>query len=506
VKLSEHFDEKGSVLLKHACGMQLEGIISKIADGPYRSGRNGDWIKTKCSERQEFIITGFKPATNDPRAIGALILGYYEEGELQYAGRVGTGYTNKVAREIWQKLQPLARTTPPFKALPAEERGRGAGNPRWVEPTLVAEIDFRGWTGGKRLRHGSFKGLREDKSAAEVVREVPAMPAQQTQPRGAVAKVASSSKTPSSSKTEKTGKARGASKTAKAADTQVGSVRLSNPDRVYWEEVGVTKQNLADFYASIWDWIAPQVVGRALSLVRCPEGATGQCFFQKHASAGLDAKYLKLVLEDGDHVISVDSLDGLIALVQAGVLEVHVRGSTIERLDAANRLVFDLDPGPGTTWEDIVRAARDVRDRLAALKFESFLKTSGGKGLHVVLPTAHTPWDEAKAFARSIAIAMAGDEPSRYTAVLSKKERQGKIFVDYLRNSREATAIAAYSTRARKGAPVSVPITWKELGALPGADRYTLQNLNARLGRLRKDPWADIDKHKPKLPKVIGRR
>ena len=248
--------------------------------------------------------------------------------------------------------------------------------------------------------------------------------------------------------------------------------------------------------------MAPHVVGRPLALVRCPEGATAECFFQKHASAGIDQKRLHLVREpDGDHVITIGDLDGLISLVQAGVLEIHTRGTTADALETGDRLVFDLDPGPGIAWDDIVAAAREVRRRLADEGLESFLKTSGGKGLHVVLPTAPAPWDVAKAFARGIAEAMTADDPSRYTATVKKTSREKRILVDYLRNSREATAVAPYSTRARPGAPVSTPITWEELGAQTAANSYTVLNLGQRLARLRKDPWADIGKVKQKLPK-----
>jgi bifunctional non-homologous end joining protein LigD len=246
----------------------------------------------------------------------------------------------------------------------------------------------------------------------------------------------------------------------------------------------------------------PHLVGRPISLLRCPEGAEGQCFFQKHARAGIPAEYLHLVSEKGDKIISVDDLDGVIALVQGGVLEIHTRGTTIDNRERADRLVFDLDPGPGTGWKDVVAAARDVRGRLAALKLKSFLKTSGGKGLHVVLPIRPTPWDEAKTFTQIVAASMAADAPERYLATADKSRRTKRIFIDYLRNSREATAVAPYSTRARAGAPVSVPIDWSELGSLKSANQYTVQNLIQRLARLRKDPWAAIGRIKQTLPKL----
>jgi bifunctional non-homologous end joining protein LigD len=506
IRLSESFEERGPVLLKHACQLGLEGIISKRANAPYRSGRGGDWIKTKCSDRQEFIVAGYATSTVDPRAIGALILAYNQDGALHYAGRSGTGYSHAVARDLFKRLQPLRRDKPPFR-LPAEETR--ARNAQWVEPKLVVEANFHGWTHGERVRHASFQGIREDKAPSDVVREVKAMP---------VASKGSAVRRKAAKATSKSAPAKGGrSSAAKAAPAKAAgakaakkpssaySVTLTNPDRVYWEDADVTKRMLADFYADIWRWAAPHMVGRPLSLVRCPEGAAGQCFFQKHASAGIDTKHLHLVREpDGDEIISIDTLDGLISLVQAGVLEVHTRGTTIDSLETADRLVFDLDPGPGIGWADIVAAAREVRQRLSDAGLTTFLKTSGGKGLHVVLPIRPSPWDEAKAFSRGIAEQMARDNPQRYTATVKKNTREQRIFVDYLRNSREATAVAPYSTRARPGAPVSVPIAWEELGALTSASRYTVLNLAQRLSRLRKDPWADIAKAKQPLPKARG--
>ncbi len=264
------------------------------------------------------------------------------------------------------------------------------------------------------------------------------------------------------------------------AKAEVGGVALSHPDRVYWEDAGVTKRDLAEFYAGIWKWMSPHVVARPISLLRCPEGAAGQCFFQKHAAAGIATEHLHLIPEKGDKIISIDDLAGLISLVQAGVLEIHTRGTTVNDREQADRLVFDLDPGPGTGWKDVVAAAREVRARLAKLKLKSFLKTSGGKGLHVVLPIKPVPWDIAKNFCQVVAASMAADDPDRYVASATKSKRSKRIFVDYLRNSREATAVAPYSTRARAGAPVSTPIEWSELGALKSAAQYTVTNLPAR--------------------------
>jgi bifunctional non-homologous end joining protein LigD len=485
LRFSEHFTEPGSLLLKHACRMSLEGILSKRANAPYRPGRGGDWIKTKCSHRQEFVVAGYAPSTVDPKAIGALILGYYDAGQLLYAGRVGTGYSHRAARELWQRLQPLRTGKPPFSRLPKEETR--ARNAKWVEPRLVVEVAFHGWTHGHRVRQASFQGIREDKTPTEVVREDKPMTLRMQ------------SKAPVRSERLPARPAQPAAK--KRAQAVAYTVPLTNPDRVYWQDAGVTKQALADYYAEVWDRMAPHVVGRVLALVRCPEGATAECFYQKHARAGIDNKRLHLVREpDGDKSISIDNLDGLIALVQAGVLEVHTRGSTIDSLETCNRLVFDLDPGPDIEWNDIVSATREVRQRLADQGLVSFLKTTGGKGLHVVVSIQNASWDIAKGFARNLAEQMAKDNPGRYTPAVAKRARTGRIFVDYLRNSREATAVAAYSTRARSGAPVSTPLSWEELGSQSSANRYTVLNLQQRLARLRKDPWAEIGRVKQALP------
>jgi bifunctional non-homologous end joining protein LigD len=478
LRLSDSLTEPGPALLKHACKMGLEGIVSKRADAAYHSGRGHDWIKTKCSDRQELVVTGFAPSSADAHAVGALVLGYFERGKLRYAGRTGTGFTRETARALYRKLKALTVAKSALEPVPKEERGvRG---PVWVEPKLVAEVDFHGWTHGDRVRQASFQGLREDKPAKQVVREV---------------KVLAARAKPAVKRSAAKGSA---TRNAKAV---VEGVTLSHPDRVYWTDPKVSKRDLAEFYTQIWKWMRPHVVGRPIALLRCPEGAAGQCFFQKHATMGVATEHLHLVPEKGDKIISIDELAGLIALVQAGVLEVHTRGTTIDDRERGDRLVFDLDPGPGTGWKNVVAAAREVRERLARVKLKSFLKTTGGKGLHVVVPIKPEPWDTIKTFCRTVAESLAQDAPDRYVATATKSKRDNKIFIDYLRNSREATAVAPYSTRARPGAPVSTPIDWPELGSLKAANQFTVRNLPARLKRLRKDPWAGIGKSKQALPR-----
>ena len=475
LRLSESLTDAGTTLLRHACKMGLEGIVSKVADAPYRSGRGHDWVKTKCSERQELVVVGVVPSTADAHAVGALVLGFFDHDKLRYAGRTGTGFTHETARSLFRKLKALETAKAPLEIIPPEERG--VRKPIWVEPKIVVEVDFRGWTHGDRVRQASFQGVREDKSAKNVVREKAIV----------IARRAESVKR---------------SALVKKNDVSIAGVHLTHPDRVYWEDAGITKRQLAEFYVKVWKWMRPHLVGRPIALVRCPEGASGQCFFQKHARAGIPTEHLHLVAEKGDKIISIADLDGLIALVQGGVLEIHTRGTTIDNRESADRLVFDLDPGPGTGWKDVVAAAYDVRERLSALKLKSFLKTSGGKGLHVVLPIKSTPWEKAKAFTKAIAESMEAEEPDRYVSTATKAKRNKRIFVDYLRNSREATAVAPYSTRARPNAPVSVPIEWSELTSLKAANQYTVKNLMQRLSRQRKDPWATISSVKQSLPQL----
>jgi len=466
-------------------------------DAPYRSGRSDIFIKTKCSNAQELVVGGYAPSTVRPRAIGALVVGYYDHGRLIYAGRVGTGYTQSLAQDLWKRLHPIEIDAPPFDQIPpAEARRRDV---RWVEPKTVIEAHLRGWTADAIVRQAAFKGVREDKPPREVVREMP-ITAEMGAARPTAPKVAAET-AKAMTRTSKTKGRASAGKSSTRRQEGRKEVRFTHPERVYWSDVGVTKQDLAEYYRSIWDWMAPHLVSRPLALVRCPDGTSGQCFFQKHASAGLSEENLHTVIDrKGRQIIAVEDLDGLLSLVQAGVLELHVRGSTIEHLDVCDRIVFDIDPGDGVAWADVVAAARDVRERLAAIDLQSFVKLSGGKGLHVVLPIDGADWNTTKNFAQAVALAMTADDPKRYVAKITKSLRKGKIFVDYLRNSLEQTSVAAYSTRAREGAPVSAPVTWEELPRTKGGNQYTLLNLGKRLAGLKQDPWKDIGRVKQKLP------
>lgn len=454
LRYSEHFDEDGDLVLRHACRLSLEGVLSKDRQAPYRSGRRGDWIKSKCSERQEFVIAGFTPSTISRKQIGSLLLGYYEGGKLVPAGRVGTGFSQKVAQGLFRQLEKLKQPKSPFaRKLTADE----ARQVTFVRPQLVAEAEFRTWTADGVVRHASFRGLREDKRPEEVVRE-------------------------------STGRA--------PAEKARPPIRLTHPDRLYWSDVGVTKQGLAEYYSEVWSKVGPFIVNRPLALVRCPDGVDGQCFFQKHAWRGQSKEILEAhdPKEEGEApIIAIDSLAGLLGLVQGGVLEIHPWGSSLDDLERPDLINMDLDPGPGVAWATVLEAAEEVRERLRAAGLESFVKTSGGKGLHVVAPLApQAGWDDAKAFAKGIADAMASDTPERFVATVSKSKRKGRILVDYLRNGRGATAVAPYSTRARPGAAVSMPLAWEELSPAIGPDYFTLENTVPRLAGLDVDPWEDF--------------
>ncbi|WP_312222366.1 DNA ligase D [Rhizobium rhizoryzae] len=460
LRYSEHFRDEGGLVLKHACRLSLEGIISKLANAPYKSGRGRDWVKSKCSARQEFVIAGYVPSTVSKSAIGSLVMGYYEDGVLQHAGRVGTGFSTASARSLFKTLAPLETERAPFETkLTADERR----NVVFVEPKLVAEVEFRGWTADAHLRHASFRGLREDKQATAVVRE--------------------------------TGPDRDKDNTTR--DVQ-RSVKLTHPDRIYWPDAGVTKAGLADYYAEVWPFMAPFVVNRPLSLVRGPDGITKPLFFQKHGWKGM-TKNAKLVIdpadEKGEQNITIRDLDGLLGLVQGGTLEIHPWGSSVSDWERPDMVIIDLDPGEGTDWQAVMTAAGEVRSRFADMGLTGFLKTSGGKGLHIVAPVKPKAiWPTVKAAMKALADAMAGDSPDLYVSTVTKSKRKGKILIDYLRNGRGATAVAPYSTRARPGAPVSMPIDWNELGQGIGPAHFTVENASARLNALRQDPWADFRK------------
>ncbi|TSJ63110.1 DNA ligase D [Starkeya sp. 3C] len=469
LRLSEPFEVDGPTMLRHACRLSLEGLVSKRMASPYRSGRGKDWLKSKCAFRQEFVIGGFVPSTAQKGAVGSLVLGVYEDGRLRHVGRVGTGFSQRVARELRERLSTLERDRSPFAgSLSAEER-RGVA---YVTPELVAEIEFRGWTGEQHLRHAAFRGLREDKPAREIVREDG--PAAQGAP-------------------------------AREGKMPRSGVKLTHPDRIYWPEDGVTKQGLADYYAQVWSFIAPFIVARPLALLRCPDGIAQACFFQKHSWRGINRAIKVKKDTDGEELLVIDDFDGLTALVQAGALEIHPWGAPLADIERPDTMIFDLDPGEDVAWSDVVAGAREVRARLEAVGLPTFVKTSGGKGLHVVVPLEpKAGWNAVKDFAKGIAEAMEADDPQRYIAVATKARRKGRIFVDYLRNARGATAIAPYGVRARPGAAVAMPVAWEELDQLTGAAQFTLDTAPSRLANLSSDPWSGFRRAAAPLPSAAG--
>jgi bifunctional non-homologous end joining protein LigD len=466
LRYSEHFIEPGQTMLRHACRMGLEGVISKRAEAPYRSGRGRDWIKSKCTQRQEFVIAGYVPSKASRNQLGSLVLGYHEGHELKPAGRVGTGFTRSSAAALKKKLDAIAAKASPFPGDAGRERGIV-----WVKPELVAEIAFGSWTASKTLRHASFLGLREDKPADEVVEEKPVKP--------------------------RANKPSAATRAGRKAGAET-SVTLSNPDKPLWPDIGFTKQDLLDYYAGVWERMAPFVVERPLSLLRAPDGVGGQVFFQKHAGAGLHKSVSRMRDRDGEELLFIRDFDGLAALVQLGTVEVHVWGAKVDAIETPDQVIFDLDPDPGVPVERVREAALTVRQRLEELGFESFLKTSGGKGFHVVLPLRpKAGWDEVKGFARDFAKAMEQAEPKLYTATLSKKARKGRIFIDYLRNGRGSTAIAPFSTRARPGAAVAMPVAWELLEKNLAPDAFKAPDV-AKKGPP-DDAWAAFFKPKRAL-------
>ncbi|ADP69910.1 DNA ligase D [Rhodomicrobium vannielii ATCC 17100] len=489
LRYSDHVIGHGPAMVENACRLGLEGIVSKRLDAPYRSGRHGAWLKTKCTNRQEFVVGGYAPSTAMHGAIGSLALGAYDNGALLHVGRAGTGFTQATAKALFKQLQPLRRATSPFANALSSEEKRGLVH---VEPQLVAEVEFRGWTGDRHLRHAAFKGLREDKPATEVLFE---MPRQQTAPDAAAR--------------ERTTPARARATPGKGGTVDFEGIRLTHPDRILWEGQGLTKLGLADYYAEVADHILPFITGRPLALVRCPSGQGGDCFYQKRSFAGLtDAvEVVPIADKDGDtEALVIHDLRGLINLVQSNVLEIHPWGARIDDLERPDTLIFDLDPGDGVGFEAVMDGAREVRRRLGDLGIESWVKTTGGKGLHVVSPLVpDLGWEELKAFAQGIAQTMERDAPQRFVSTMAKKARDGKIYVDYLRNGRGSTAIAPYSTRAREGAPVATPLGWDELGPALTPQRFTVETMGRRLAALKSDPWAGYFENPQRIESLGGR-
>jgi bifunctional non-homologous end joining protein LigD len=495
IRLSDHVPGSGEDFYGQACKYGLEGIISKRGDLGYHSGRSKDWLKVKCLQRQELVIVGFTNPEKSRVGLGALLLGVYEGKELVYAGKVGTGFDDSTLRELRARLDKLEIEKPAFKNAP---RGAEARRSHWVKPELVAEVAFTEWTDENILRHPTFQGLREDKSPREVVRERPQAPPPEAHaeppksgPKAKKKKAAKAAKGPKPAIRPVPEEVSAPSLKSRKKEVEIAGFRISNPERVLYPEQGLTKRELAIYYSRIADWILPHLADRPLTLVRCPEGRTKQCFYQKHITEHVPKSVRRVDVGETEPYGTVSDLEGLLALVQMGVLEIHIWGCHRDKIEQPDYLVFDLDPDEGLAWERVVEGAYRMRDFLDELGLQSFLKTTGGKGLHVVIPVVRRDdWDEAKAFTKAVAEAVVAADPSHYTSKLPKASRKGKVFIDYLRNGRGATSICAFSSRARVGATISAPLFWEELEAGVRGDSFNVRNLPERLEGLPADPWA----------------
>src|SRR5271170_2761486 len=485
VRLSEHLETSGDAMFRGACEVRAEGIVSKRADAKYASGRNTSWLKLKCIRQQELVIGGFTLPSNGIHGVGALLLGYYEGNKLMYAGRTGTGFTQKTHQLLRDKLDELRQKSTSFEIVPAEAR-RGA---IWVQPELVAEVNFATWTADNLVRQASFQGLREDKPASEVVREeINISPTP-----GGSRRASHATHTPIAAKTA--AKPSQEAPSTKAAEHP--AIRLTHPDKILDPESQLTKQQLADYYWAIAPHMLPHIAGRPLSLVRCPDGCSQPCFYQKHASKMLPKGVESVDVPDKktgkiEPYITLSTPIALSELAQMGVLEVHPWGSRNDDLERPDLITIDLDPDPAIAWETLAASAAEVRKQLKSLGLESFVKTTGGKGLHVVVPIQPGyEWPIVKQFAHAFALAMEKREPSLYLTKMNKAARAGRIFIDYLRNERGATAVAAYSPRARPGAAVSLPLAWSDLKA---AERpvFHVANYEEWKTRLKRDPWKAL--------------
>jgi bifunctional non-homologous end joining protein LigD len=499
VRVSEHWNDDGGALYEQACKLGLEGVVSKRADRAYAATRSRDWLKVKCRRRQELVVGGYTDPEGARQGFGALLVGYYEGGRLVYAGRVGTGYGEKTLAEVLRRLRPLHTDEPAFADPPRGAQARGV---HWVRPELVAEVEFADWTGDGIIRHASFQALRDDKPAHDVVREAPASKGtapSDDPPVESEAAPPGDGQKPSAAPRERAG-----SSAARAAVPTVAGVKITHPDKLYYPESGITKLEVACYYEAVAEHIMPHVARRPLTLVRCPDGSSRQCFFQKHADASFPKSIARVEVteEKGTGTyFAVDSIEQLVWLVQMGGLEFHIWGAQAADYEHPDELIFDLDPDEGLPWERVAAGAELVRERLAALGLRSFVKTSGGKGVHVVAPVEpERTWDDVKAFTKAIAQGIVDERPAEYIATMSKAKRSGRIFIDYLRNGRGATSVVAFSSRRRAGAPVSMPLAWDEVAGLGGAATFTVRNAPDWLASQQKDPWQDFFTTRQSLP------
>ena len=473
MRLSETFAGAGVEVLEAACVLGLEGVMAKRIDSPYRSARSTDWLKLKCGQRQEFVIGGYTEGKGSRASLGALLLGVHDDHGLRHVGNVGTGFSQAGLAALLKRLGPLQRSSSPFPTAP-----KVPGVVRWTEPELVAEVGFSGWTRDGRIRHSKFLGLRDDKPAAAVQRERPLHaepPASEDDPSG---KIVPAKAPPSTS-----------------------SVRITHPERVIDPGTGATKLDLFRHYEAVGAVMLEHVKQRPLAMLRAPEGVRGETFFQKHLTSPL-AGIIQLAAALSPGLapwIAVALPTGLLSAAQFNVVEFHTQNAVARSFDKPNRLVFDLDPGEGVAWEQMQEAAELTRALLTQLGLPCLLKTSGGKGLHVVVPIRQQHgWDQAKGFSQAVVQHMSQVIPQRFVAKSGPKNRVGKIFVDYLRNGLGATTVSAWSARSRPGLGVSVPVAWSELVTLRGGDHWNIRNIHERLPT-GNAPWHDHAQAAPSL-------
>ena len=497
IQVSEHLNIDGAAVFQHACELHAEGIISKRADAPYISGRSAGWVKSKCVREQEFVIGGFTLPSNGTYGVGSLLLGYYRDGRLIYAGRTGTGFTQKIHRMLREKLDTIRAQSVTFDQIPSVAK-RDAN---WVTPELVAQVRFATWTAEDLVRQASYLGLREDKLASDVRREEVSVA-----PRPKSARV--SMKAPSSSiaaKVAPSKKAKGSKAEAPVPSGGPVPVRLTHPEKVLDETTGITKLQLAEYYWEIAEHMLPHIEDRPLSLVRCPEGSGKPCFFQKHTNHMLPPGIGSVMVPnkktaEPESYITLNTAEALAGLAQMGVLEVHPWGSKNSDLEHPDRIIIDLDPDEAITWKQLSDSAESVRNGLETIGLKSFLKTTGGKGLHVVVPiTPGHDWVQVKAWAHAFAQAFEKEQPDLYLTKMTKSARKGKIYIDYLRNERGATAVAPFSPRARPGAPVSVPLAWKELSS-SNHPAFSISDFESWKERLKSNPWKGMEGIQQTLP------
>ena len=502
VRFSDDFPADAASVLQTACRLGLEGVIAKRRDAPYVSQRTETWLKLKCTQRQEFVVGGYTERSGSATEVGSLLLGVHDaEGRLVYVGNVGTGWNAETAKTLRQKLARLTASDSPFQVGDPSARGRWsrrtAAEERWVKPQLVAEVGFAQWTPDGSVRHASFRGLRTDKPAREIVREEPA----------AIPEPASAAVVPSAARIASAASARpGVARTSARGAT---AIKVSNPERVIDASTGLKKLDLVRYYESVADWILPHLKGRPVSLVRGPTGVGGELFFQKHADKlGIPGiRELDPALwPDHQALLEITNAEALVGAAQMNVIELHTWNSTTKNIDKPDRMVFDLDPGEGVTWAHLQEAAVLTRTILTELGLQSWLKTSGGKGLHVVVPLApRLSYDAVKAFSKAVVEHLAITIPSRFVAKSGASNRIGRIFVDYLRNGHGATTAAAFSARARPGLGVSMPVAWEHLGTLKSGAHWTVATAREHLSFQKLDPWADYGSAKQTLTAAMKR-